>query len=240
MERKATMSKKHRSVVQRALDKIARHGVGNTLHLVGLKLVNLVLPLKILRGVYVERPDAAFLESPEEYRAGFLPARTLGEFAQDPATELSPEFVEQALEAGDECYAFCDGAKLAAYGWYSTRPTPVGSPELLLKFAERYVYMYKGFTGRDYRGKRLHAIGMTLALQHYLVKGYGGIVSYVESTNLDSLKSCFRMGYAVFGSIYLVSLFGRTFAFSSPGCRRFDFRVEREPAAVAGLQRRKT
>jgi hypothetical protein len=227
MERKATMSKKHHSVVQRALDKIARHGVGNTLHLVGLKLVNLVLPLKILRGVYVERPDAAFLESPEEYRAGFLPARTLGEFAQDPATELSPEFVEQALEAGDECYAFCDGAKLAAYGWYATTPTAVGSPHLLLHFSPSYVYMYKGFTGDAYRGQRLHAIGMTRALREYRQRGFRGLVSYVESTNFDSLKSCDRMGYRVFGSIYLLRLFGRDFAFSSPGCRQFDFRVEK-------------
>jgi hypothetical protein len=89
--------------------------------------------------------------------------------------------------------------------------------------------MYKGFTGRDYRGQRLHAIGMTRALQHYLDGGYGGIVSYVESTNFDSLKSCARMGYRVFGSIYAVELLGRWFAFSSPGCARFGFRVASTP-----------
>jgi hypothetical protein len=99
--------------------------------------------------------------------------------------------------------------------------------------------MYKGFTDSRYRGQRLHAIGMTRALEHYLSKGFGGIVSYVESTNFDSLKSCFRMGYRVFGSIYVVRIFGRDFAFSSPGCRRFDFRVERKrqytaPRAVIG------
>jgi hypothetical protein len=61
------------------------------------------------------------------------------------------------------------------------------------------------------------------------------MVSYVESTNFDSLKSCFRMGYRVFGSIYVIRLFGRAFAFSSPGCGPFGFRLEiaRERAAGA-------
>ena len=76
-----------------------------------------------------------------------------------------------------------------------------------------------------YRGQRLHAIGMTLALRHYRNSGYRGIVSYVEAQNFDSLKSCFRMGYSVFGSIYVIRVFGRHFAFSSTGCRRFDFRL---------------
>lgn len=223
----------------KVLVKLRRHGLLDTCHLAWVNLVNTVLPFKILRGVQVDRPDAAFLDCPGGYTGAFLPAEALAAFARDPATELSAEFLESALQAGDQCYAICDGGQLASYGWYSIRPTPAGSAELLLHFSSRYVYMYKGFTDTRYRGQRLHAIGMTRALQHYLSKGYGGIVSYVESTNLDSLKSCARMGYRVFGSIYLVRIFGRTFAFSSPGCRRFDFRVEVAAAPVHGLQRGK-
>jgi hypothetical protein len=85
--------------------------------------------------------------------------------------------------------------------------------------------MYKGFTDPRYRGQRLHAIGMTRALHEYRRRGLRGIVSYVESTNFDSLKSCFRMGYKVFGSIYLARLLGRHFARSSPGCEPYAFRV---------------
>jgi hypothetical protein len=100
--------------------------------------------------------------------------------------------------------------------------------------------MYKGFTDKRYRGQRLHAIGMTRALQHYLDTGYRGIVSYVESTNFDSLKSCFRMGYEVFGSVYVLQLFGRYFTLSSPGCKAFDFGVTStahpEPLSATELQ----
>src|SRR5437667_315175 len=82
----------------------------------------------------------------------------------------------------------------AAYGWYASAATPV-APGLVLHFAPGYVYMYKGFTHDLHRGKRLHAIGMTRALQHYRSSGFKGVVSYVESSNFDSLKSCARMGY---------------------------------------------
>lgn len=180
---------------------------------------------KILRGVTIEQPDAAYLAVPKTYSAGFLPAAALRAFAADPANEMSAAFLDSALGKGDECYAICDGDKLAAYGWYATTPTPVGAPELQLHFRDEYVYMYKGFTDPRYRGQRLHAIGMTRALHEYRRRGLRGIVSYVESTNVDSLKSCFRMGYRLFGSIYLARLFGRHFAFSSAGCEPFAFRV---------------
>lgn len=197
-----------RSLVQKALHKLSRWGV-----------------LKILRGVAIEQPDPAYLAVPKTYTAGFLSEAQLRAFAADPANEMSEAFLDAALGKGDECYAILDGANLAAYGWYATTPTPVGAPELQLHFRADYVYMYKGFTDPRYRGQRLHAIGMTRALREYRGRGLRGIVSYVESVNFDSLKSCFRMGYRVFGSIYLVRLFRRYLAFSSPGCEPFAFRV---------------
>lgn len=212
-------------VVQKAFRKLQRHGIGALVHLLAIRLANAIVPFRILRGVHVAKADAAFLEYPPQYTPSFLAPRELHAFAEDPATEISRAFVDEALRHGDECYAICDGPTLAAYGWYSTRPTPIQPQGLELHFAEGYVYMYKGFTDRRYRGQRLHAIGMTRALQHYLDSGYRGFVSYVESTNFDSLKSCLRMGYEVFGSVYIVRLFGRYLAWSSPGCDAFGFRV---------------
>lgn len=212
-------------IVQKASARLRRHGLASVLHFAFVKLVNRLVPFKILRGVHVAKADAAFLDYPAAYTPDFLSPGALKAFADDPRSEMSRAFVEDALRHGDECYAICDGGKLAAYGWYSTRPTPIDPSDLTLQFADGYVYMYKGFTDRDYRGQRLHAIGMTRALQHYLDTGYKGIVSYVESTNFDSLKSCFRMGYHVFGSVYVLRLFGRYFTFSSPGCEAFEFRV---------------
>ncbi len=222
--------------LQNIVLKLRRHGVSNTVHALALQALNVMVPFKILRGVYVDHVDPAYLACQESYRPGFLPAKALQDYANDPATELSPRFVADACGGGDQCYAICDGEKLAAYGWYSTRPTSIGLPGLVLHFAPGYVYMYKGFTDSRYRGQRLHATGMTRALEHYLARGFRGIVSYVESSNFDSLKSCYRMGYRVFGSIVLVRLFGRYFAFSTPGCKAFGFRVRRAvPSPAPGV-----
>lgn len=199
-----------------------------------LKALDRLAGFKILRGVHVAEPDSAFLTC--RYACMFLSEAQLRSFARDPASEMSERFIDQALARGDECFAILDGDKLAAYGWYSFKPTPIGLPDLVLRFGTDWVYTYKGFTDPRYRGKRLHGIGMSMALRHYRDKGYKGLVSYVESTNRSSLKSCFRMGCGVFGSVYLVRLFGRYFALSGPGCERFEFRVEREPAR-AGITR---
>lgn len=219
-------------IVQKAFRKLKRHGAAALLHSIALRAINRLVPFRILRGVHVAKADPEFLAYPAQFTPSFLSPRELHRFAEDPACEMSRAFVDEALRHGDECYAICDGQTLAAYGWYSTRPTPIDPPQLELHFGEGYVYMYKGFTDSRYRGQRLHAIGMSRALEHYLASGFRGFVAYVESTNFDSLKSCFRMGYAVFGSIYILRLFGRTFAWSTPGCDAFQFRVTtREPAA---------
>jgi hypothetical protein len=216
-------------MLHKLLVRLRRHGLSGAAHQLSLGALNCFVEFKILRALYVERPDPAFLGCPGPYTAGFLPEKTLRQFASDAKCELSDDFLDATLLRGDECYAICDGEALAAYGWYSCGPTPIGLPGLLLQFSPAYVYMYKGFTHDRYRGQRLHAIGMTMALRHYVSNGFKGIVSYVESGNFDSLKSCFRMGYRVFGSVYVIKLFGRYFTFTSPGCEKFGFRLARIP-----------
>ena len=205
--------------------KAARHGVRKLLYEMALRAVNIVVPFKVLRAVYVEEPHPDFLEIPPPYTGTWFTPAALRNWTLDASTELSTSFLDRTLPKGDECYGFTLDGTLAAYGWYAHSATPV-APGLVLHFAPGYVYMYKGFTHDLHRGKRLHAIGMTRALQHYRSKGLKGVVSYVESQNFDSLKSCARMGYRVFGSMYLVEIFGRHFAWSSPGCARFAFRLE--------------
>lgn len=218
--------------LQAAILEARRHGVARATYGLALKAVNRVVPLKILRGVMIETPRPEFLVCPEGYTPMFLAPDRIREFALDSETRLTPGFVEEAVSKRDECFGILKDGILAAYGWYSSRPTRIDPPELRLRFSYDYVYMYNGFTHPRHRGRRLHAIGMTLALRAYLDRGRKGLVSYVESNNFDSLKSCRRMGYSEFGSISVVRISGRYRAHSSAGCRRLGFRVE--PAAVAG------
>jgi hypothetical protein len=202
-------------------------GFARTLHDMMLKAINSFITYKVLKCVTISRVDAGFLKSPDGYTPMFLSPSMLRKFAKDPAYELSESFLEEAESKGDECYAICDGETLAAYGWYSFRPTRIDPPDVLIHFSSEYVYMYKGFTHTSYRGQRLHAIAMSLALQSYRSRGYEGLVSYIESNNFDSLKSCARMGYVIFGTAYIGKIFGRHFQHCSRGCEKLGFRLER-------------
>ena len=208
---------------------IRRHGLPRAVYDLALKTINTVVVFKILRGVVIERADPEFLGCPPRYTPLFLDAKMLGLFAADPGSGMTAAFVEEALSKGDECYGFLEDGRLVAYGWYASSPTRIDPPDLRVRFSDDYVYMYKGFTHPRARGQRLHAIGMTLALREYLARGRRGLVSYVESSNFDSLRSCGRMGYETFGSVYLMKVFGRYVTFASPGCRRLGFRLETAP-----------
>jgi hypothetical protein len=213
------------SIVEKVRRKLARHGLWNSLQQLGLRTLRSTLGLRVLRGVRLEQPDPAFLGCDPRYTSGFQSVRTLRRFAVAPANELPYSFLREALRKGDACYAVCEGPRLVSSGWYSTQPTTIG-PGLVLHFAPGYVYMYKGLTREPYRGQRLYEVGVTRALEHYRAQGARGFVSYVDAANLDSLKASVRMGYRQFGSICVLSLFGRHFVLSSRGCRAFGFRLE--------------
>ena len=167
-----------------------------------------------------ETVDASFLSGKAEHEHRFLTTAEIEALARDPASEMPEEFVEQALPRGDRCFAILDGAVVASYGWYSRQETAV-TDELSLRFSPQWAYMYKGFTRPAYRGQRLHAVGMARAMMEYSREGCLGLVSYVESNNFNSLKSCYRMGYVKAGTIVALRVGGRYFIRAGSGCAPF-------------------
>lgn len=206
---------------------LARVGLGGTLHDLALRAANRVVLMKILKCMAIEGVNPEFAVCPEPYRATFLSPPVLRAFGKDPVNEMPDAFLDEALAKGDECFALLQGDQLAAYGWYSSGPTRIDPPDLVLHPGPRHIYMYKGFTNAAHRGRRLHAIGMTLALAACLKRGFEGLVSYVESNNFASLKSTVRMGYEIFGTIAILKGFGMHYARASAGCRARGVSVER-------------
>jgi hypothetical protein len=204
---------------------VKNFGVSRALYGLTFRAVNRAVDLKVLTCVVVREPDPEFAKHDPRFACSFLSADRLRALSSDPPNQLEPAFLEDALAKGDECFGILDGETLASYGWYSNRPTDIDG-EVRLSFSARYVYMYKGFTRPSHRGQRLHAIGMTLALAAYRERGFDGLVSYVDSTNHSSLKSCYRMGYQPFGHVVLLRAFGRPRIYNDAGCRRYDLRVE--------------
>jgi hypothetical protein len=219
---------------------IKQVGVSKTLEDVALRALNTVAFFKVLKGVTIEAVNSKFLNADEQYHGSFLSEDRVRQFAEDPAYELSQSFLNEAYAKGDRCYGFVNGNVLASYGWYSDKPTRIDPAQLVLHFNDRYIYMYKGFTHVKHRGQRLHAIGMTRALEAYLAEGYRGIVSYVEWNNFASLKSCYRMGYRDFGNVYVARLFNQYLLHSDAGCQSYGFRLIPEGSEPARDPRRAT
>ena len=217
--------------IRKVRRKVHYHGWRNAVWLAILKGAGCDRWVSVLRAHVIEEVDPAFLQDPRGYSGSFLDERALGAFSRDPETALPAEFVRYALAKGDKCFGFVQHASLRAYGWYATSATRV-SPELRIDFAHGYVYMYRGFTHASHRGQRLFPTGMTRALRQFRSVGYKGMLLYVDATNLDSLKSCARMGWRVFGTAYVVKLFGRSFVHRSRGCARYGFRLEVGPNAT--------
>src|SRR5258708_19105511 len=206
---------------------IRNYGVGATLHDIECRVVNKIAYFRILEGMTVRLQD---VKDPKLFEAQGFDARFVGEdelakFAHERAYDISVDFLHKARERGDRCYALFDGELLAAYGWYSDLPTQIDE-HFVLHFDRAYTYMYKGYTLPAYRGKRLHALGMCRALRAITEEGKKGLISYVFSNNFASLHSVTRMGYRIFGEVYLLCAGNHCFTYATNGCGTYGFWVE--------------
>ena len=213
------------SVIRSAQWNIRNHGSQAAIYDVVTRAINRFVYLKTLVCVVLEQVDPASLTLPAHLDYVRLEGARLSLFSRVKENELSEGFVRDALAEGSECYAVLDGDTLASYGWYSKTPT-LADKDLRLHFNRQYMYRYKGFTAKPYRGQRLHAIGMMLALNEYRNQGFKGLVAYVESNNFDSLKSVYRMGYRTCGHLRVLRLAGRYFIQNGQGCSDYGLELQ--------------
>ena len=216
-------------------DEVRHYGVRSTLYDVWIRSLNRLFFYRVLCGMKATSPHPEYLGLDPKYEHGFVAPARLEAIAVAPEYDLSPAFLRGAFAKGDRCYGLlCRGPGgedvLASYGWYSRRPTQLYEG-LDLHFGDGWVYMYKGYTHRDFRGQRLHAIGLTLALAQVLEEGACGIVSVVESNNLGSLKSVYRMGFEDVGRIRVSRRFGRWRVSPDDGSRGHGLDVRPAEAA---------
>lgn len=211
-----------------AVKNIRRIGVGAALFDALYRRIRQSTGAMLLRAVHLD-PEyvcPSLRQLPAGFQGRFLSESDLLIFAEADPEYIDRNEIARALARGDRCYGILHGADLASYGWYALGPTPI-APDLRLAFSGPYVYMYNGNTRSDYRGKRLHGIGMALALDELRAsEGIRGIVSYVEANNAASLRSCFRLGYRCFGTVAAVPFSGRGLLLHSAGCAKFGFQLQ--------------
>jgi hypothetical protein len=216
-----------RQAVEYLRDHVRKYGFGATLHELQCRLVNRAVHFEIIKGMTVRTRDVkdpGLFEAPG-FDARFVDEGELREYARDSANQMTPEFLRTAIARDDRCYALFDGGTLASYGWYSDLPCALDE-HFVLHFDPAWTYMYKGYTLPAYRGKRLHAVGMCRALRALTEEGQEGLISCVASNNFASLHSVTRMGYKIFGDVYMLRAGGSSFTYATRSCREYGFRVE--------------
>ncbi len=209
----------------RLWDRIARthrhHGVRATIQRVTSRLATRLLCLEVVETVWLEVADLPSSLVPDpQFECRFLTPADVARFAEDSANELEPEFVHRAEVGRDRCFAVLDGGRLAAYGWYALGSIePEHNFGVGMSYPDDVAYMYKGLTLPDYRGRRLHGIGMALALRELAASGVARLISTVEWTNWGSLQSCQRLGYRRLGRLWTCR-YGKSRLFLAPRLAR--------------------
>jgi ribosomal protein S18 acetylase RimI-like enzyme len=207
----------------------ARYGVGATLTHLGHAASSRLTPLVWLNALALT-PDHVDtgLEAQEGQITGrMLDAIALRPYARDPNVLFGDEFLTEAIAHGDRCYALFDGEALVSYSWYSTRAKRLWEmdPSLAVYFDPSFAYMYSSYTDPRYRGRGLQGRGGVAALRAAVSQGLKGLVCYVNSSNLASLRACHRLGYVTFGRILTLRLGHRLVCLGTPGCKRYGLRI---------------
>jgi len=208
---------------------LARYGVGEAIHHLGHAASSRFTPFVWFNALALT-PD--HVRKGTEGQAGqfagrMLDAIALRPYARGPNALVGDEFLTEAIARGDRCYALFDGNRLVSYSWYSTRAKPLWeiAPGLALYFDPSCAYMYNSYTDPQYRGRGLQRVGGEAALRAYVGQGLKGLVCYVESSNLASLRACHRLGYVTFGHFVTLRLGRRLVCLGTPGCRRYGLRI---------------
>jgi hypothetical protein len=190
-------------------------------------MINNIARFRILKGMSVRLQDVKdpTLFDAQGFEARFVDEDELAKFACGGDHDFSIEFLRAARTRGDRCYALFDGEVLASYSWYSGLPTPIDE-HFVLHFDRSYAYMYKDYTVPAYRGRRLHAVGICRALRAFTAEGKKGLISYVFSNNVASLRSVVHMGYRIFGEAYVLRAGSLSLTYATTRCRDYGFWVE--------------
>ena len=207
-----------------------RHGLMRTAHRCGYRLLSRAFGYMHMRCMWVSITDLRMEtpgQTPQAY-GRFLRMQELLEFAGNGVglkSGLTEEFVRQAVDNHEKCFAIVDGKNLAAFTWYSEQSPTFINRDWVIHFDPRCVYVYFVYTDPAYRGRRLLAHGLKEALEEYRRSGRKRALAFVESCNYASLNAFHRMGYRDFGSIRVFKLFGKPFAVHDRSCDLFQFRV---------------
>lgn len=189
--------------IQRLRETYSRFGFRSVVRSIIDRFGRMAFGMQVVEVVWLDSDGLKLnLDADPKFEFRFLKAEEVAGFATDPANDLDAGMADRAAGGRDLCFAaLCDG-RLAAYGWYALDSIEAEHNfGVAMSYRSTVAYMYKGFTHPEFRGARLHGLGMGLALRNLAMFGVSSLVSTVGWTNDASMKSCDRLGYERLGRI---------------------------------------
>lgn len=189
-----------------------RHlGLRRTLLRAGYIALNQILDVEVFGCLFLvvgDENDTYLNSGPLEAR--FLEEEEVIELSRDPSNGLrEPKETERALAQGDLCYALLDSGRPVNLCLFSNGLTHLVD-DLYVRFDATWWYMYGGYTHPDWRGRRLHAIGVVRGFRELQKQGVDRLVTLYERTNYRSLVSLRRMGWQPCGTLWRLGVAGHS------------------------------
>ena len=150
----------------------------------------------------------------------------MADYGDEPELELRPEFLAAAVDRGDVMTGVFSAGVLVAYAWASTSVVPHDGDvwaALEPRCRDSYKYGYKALTLPSHRRKGFGTLASLSSDSVFIGRGCSHATSFVSVTNLPSRASERSKGNELAGWAGYLRLFGGTFPFRSPGCRRVGF-----------------
>ena len=177
-------------------------------------------------GLSVFRVNTRPLGTQHDSTAPALPGITIREVnadelleaARDPALDLEPLFVREALARGDLAWGAFEHGKLVCYTWRAFSKAPF-TDGFWVRVPAPFQYGYKSFTLPSHRGRGLYPAVGRIADQRSGELGCPAMLHLVNVANMASLRAAHQLGSRKAGYAGYFKFFARRLAFRTAAAR---------------------
>lgn len=206
-----------------------RHGLSKTAFHFFYRLINKLITLKIFHCIVIKSNmiKRKYYDSNNQFQLTIFEPNFWDRFANLDDYKLNKDYLDKACGKNDMCFGFFDNGYIASYTWYATKTSDMFDGDLKIKFSDEYVLAHRTFTHPNYRGRRLHALGIAQGLKLLSRDNYKGILGIVEANNFSSLKGISHFGNEEFGIIFCLKILKKYHIFSLGLDKRYGLEIMR-------------
>ncbi len=164
---------------------------------------------------------------PPEVVIRLLDASEIRSYVDRAGLDFRGESVDAALQRGDVCVGAFVAQQLVSYSWRAVRGPVPHNADWEVIWNPGLVYRYKALTLPEYRGLHINEALAKTVDRHLAKQGHAMGLSFVEMTNVSSMRTLTRKGRKRVGYAGFLQRFSFYIPFRTSGCRSYGFRFNR-------------